>query len=86
MDCEKLISSLYNGFDEIKNKIIVNKEWFEVLWEQNADEYRWFELAQTIKPTMTFTEFDKGWQHRNVNCEKIEQSLVEFTNLLFGWY
>lgn len=39
---------------------------FRYLWENNASEYGYYEMA---KPYLSFEEFDKGCQYRIVNNE-----------------
>ena len=62
------------------------RRWFRNLWEANADEYEFFELARAINPGMTFPEFDLGWQHCVVLHPDLSQAVREFTIVLFGGF
>lgn len=66
----------------MKNK--ENKAWFKTLWEYNADEYQFFELARYINPDLTFFEFDYGWQYRTILDINIGHAIQEFTQILFN--
>ena len=70
-----------------------NDDWFRNLWEDCANEYDFYELAQAIScecgglPTVKdFKLFDKGWQYRTVLIEDYEDAKNEFANLILGFW
>ena len=60
--------------------------WFRNLWEQDDSEYEFYKLAKEMKPDITFSEFDKGWQYRLVLHPNYKEAKSEFLNVLWGWY
>jgi len=71
---------------QLEEKLNQNNDWFKNLWEANANQYRFYKLAKEIKPDMTFMEFEKGWQYRQVLNTSYTKAKTEFINILFGWY
>ena len=70
-----------------------NDDWFRNLWENCANEYDFYELAQAISnecgglPVVeNFKLFDKGWQYRTVLIEDYEDAKNEFANLILGFW
>jgi hypothetical protein len=56
------------------------------LWNANANQYEFYELAKRINPDITFQQFDKGWQYRTVLDPKLSIAREEFLNILNGCY
>ena len=77
----------------IERSIEKNDDWFRNLWENCANEYDFYELAQAISnecgglPVVeNFKLFDKGWQYRTVLIEDYEDAKNEFANLILGFW
>jgi len=79
----QLVSELKKAYQGIHKA--VDWEHFRNLWENNADLYEFYELAQKTTG-ITFEQFNKAWQYRTVLCEDYDQAKDEFINLLLGWY
>jgi len=71
---------------QVEEKLNQNEDWFKNLWENQADQYEFHKLAVEIKPSLSFSEFEKGWQYRTVLHPSYKQARIEFINILFGWY
>lgn len=55
-----------------------HEEWFKNLWEKNASEKEFFELAQAIDPEITFDWFDDGWQFTTILNEDYQVAQDQF--------
>ena len=62
------------------------KEWFSNLWHSDADEYKFFDLAQEINPIMTFYAFDHGWQFTTVLDDDFNVAQAEFMAIINRTY
>ena len=51
---------------------------FRVLWNNNANEYEFFELAKKIDNRITFCKFDKGWQYCTIKNDIFSVAKDEF--------
>lgn len=62
------------------------KQWHRRLWEQNANRYNFFELAQHIKPDITLRQ----WEHACEFCTLLacthKQAVTEFLMAINGTY
>ena len=89
---EEVINAFYKNLARIEEVIDKNEDWFKILWETNADEFKFFEFANVVfKKTygggaIPYTKFKKGWQYRNVLSEDYDQAKKEFANLILGWW
>jgi hypothetical protein len=72
--------NITNAENPMKNK--QNRLWFRDLWETNSNEYDFFELAISIDKTLTWEEFDKGWQYRTVLNFNFNIAVEEFIQIL----
>ena len=63
-----------------------NWEWFTNLWENIANEEKWYKFVVMLRPSMSFTQWDIAWQWRIINHEDINQAVLELANALVGWY
>ena len=77
----------------IERSIEKNEDWFRNLWENCANEYDFYELAQAISSecgglpvVKDFKLFDKGWQYRTVLHENYKEAKNEFANLILGFW
>ena len=68
----------------IKSLTRTQSQYFRNLWERNANQYEFYELATEIRPGITFREFDRGWQWRTVLHPKISVAKIELLNILNG--
>lgn len=83
-------------FDSInKTKETLNKrcyrQWFKNLWEANADQYEFYELANEIHckvfgSPLSFSKWEEAWQYRSILSSNYKQAKIEFINALVGWY
>lgn len=81
---DQLIGSLYLTFEDYERA--VDWDWFKHLWINNAREYAYFELAQSVKYDLTFKTWDQAWQNRAINHPNYKQARIEFVNALMEWY
>ncbi|MCX7589804.1 MAG: hypothetical protein N2Z85_02605 [Patescibacteria group bacterium] len=83
---KKLINSIEDAYDYYEKK--TDWGWFRNLWrDETSGVYDFFELYKNIKGEETkFSEFEKGWDYRNVKHESYSQARIEWINLLIGWY
>jgi hypothetical protein len=59
-------------------------DWFDNLWENEADVYEFYELAEDIEPTVNKNEFLRNWQWYTPNSvDDIGVAFDEFRHLLF---
>lgn len=84
-------NDIYENLRKVENAISKNETWFRNLWESNADKYEFQDLAGIIYKSalggkLPLDRFDKGWQHRTVLHEDYKQAIMEFANLIMGWY
>jgi len=86
METKKQLSRIVKSIEK-------NNDWFRSLWEDCADEYDFYELAQIISDecgglpaVKDFNLFDKGWQYRTILHENYKEAKNEFANLLFGFW
>ena len=63
---------------------MIDRERFDDLWLACADIYDFWELAQDIKPSLTWREFDKGWQWATVLNHDLDIAWSEFQRVLSG--
>ena len=81
---EKLVEAWENEYKELYKKL--DKKWFKNLWENNADEYEFYELVKTIRPDLTFQEFDRAWQYRIILANNYKTAINEFINAVMSFY
>lgn len=62
------------------------RRWFNNLWESNANEYDFFELAKAIIPSITFNYFDRGWQYTTILNKDKNYAWNEFQIAIYGCY
>jgi hypothetical protein len=60
------------------------QQYFRNLWERNANQYDFYELAIEMRPDITFQEFWHGWQYRTVLHPKISEGKKELLSILNG--
>jgi hypothetical protein len=58
-------------------------DWFNELWESNADKYDFYKLVLTIVPDCKFTLFDGAWQAYPVLHPVYVVGLEMFDQLIF---
>jgi len=61
-------------------------DWFDNLWDNNADMYEWYELAHTINPDLSFREWEHAWQYLNIDNPVKNQARKEFMMGALGRY
>jgi len=83
---EEFREKVESYWKKVWKKLKENEDWFRNLWEAEADEYEFYELARHIVPNLDFETFDKGWQYRLVLHPDYKQALIEFFNILIGWW
>ena len=89
-------SSLYNTLGKIETAV-KNSDWFKNLWENpDATMYDYYPLYKQIRfcsglskgesETSEKQLFNKGWQYRNVLHDDYNNAVIEFCNLIIGWW
>jgi len=63
-----------------------NLEWFDNLWESNANCAEWFGFVQVINPGLSYVQWEIAWQWRTILHENRDQAIIEFVNAILGWY
>lgn len=78
------VDNTYLTYDDIKRS--VDWDWFKHLWLNQANEYQYFELAQTVRGNFTYQLWDRAWVNRLINHPEYKQARIEFINAILGWY
>jgi len=59
---------------------------FKELWNRNASEYEFYDLAKKVDKRLSFNKFDYGWQYTTVKNDIYKVAIQEFLIAINGCF